>query len=245
MGSPDVVLLRLQGPGDHRALPADWRSQIPGRGLPATTRQFAMAAAPAATHASGHGQRPARDVRTHAARHGRLRPDDGDAAAQYLYATLNHGTPLYTWCEERGPEPGSAKSTGDRQHLWTPVAVVRAIRDCFLMEDSGGLNLALGADRQWLAGGGPVGMERGATHFGPVTFQMRYDKANSRVSGQIQFVEDRPCPWARLHIRLPGKLRVVAVNRESGAEILPNGEALQWKLPRGKLRFQATIGEAK
>ena len=170
---------------------------------------------------------------------------NGDAAAKYLYATLNHGTPLYTWCEERGPEPGSVKCTGDRQHLWTPVAVVRAIRDCLLMEDSGGLNLALGTDRQWLAGGDPVGMERGATHFGPVNFQMRYDKANSRVSGELQFFEDRPCPWAKLHIRLPGKLRVEAVNRESGAEILSNGEALQWKLPCGKLRFQATIAEPK
>jgi hypothetical protein len=174
-----------------------------------------------------------------------LAQGDGDAAVQYLYATLNHGTPLYTWCEERGPEPGSAKCTGDRQHLWTPVAVVRAIRDCLLMEDSGGLNLALGADRQWLAGGDPVGMERGVTHFGPVTFQMRYDKANSRVSGQVRFFEDRPCPWAKLHIRLPGKLRVKAVNQESGAEILPNGEALQWKSPRGTLLFQATIGESK
>ena len=32
---------------------------------------------------------------------------NGDAAAKYLYATLNHGTPLYTWCEERGQEPGT------------------------------------------------------------------------------------------------------------------------------------------
>ena len=50
---------------------------------------------------------------------------NGDAAARYLYATLNHATPLVTWCEERGPEPGASKCTGDRQHLWTPVAVVR------------------------------------------------------------------------------------------------------------------------
>ncbi len=63
---------------------------------------------------------------------------NGDAAAQYLYATLNHGTPLYTWCEERGPEPGSSNCTGDRQHLWTPVAVVRAIRDMLVMEKATG-----------------------------------------------------------------------------------------------------------
>ncbi len=62
----------------------------------------------------------------------------GDAAAEYLYATLNHGTPLYTWCEERGQEPGTTKITGDRQHLWTPVAVVRAVRDCLVWSTATG-----------------------------------------------------------------------------------------------------------
>ena len=56
---------------------------------------------------------------------------NGDAAARYLYATLNHGTPLVTWCEERGPEPGSSNCTGDRQHLWTPVAVVARCATCW------------------------------------------------------------------------------------------------------------------
>ena len=30
--------------------------------------------------------------------------NEGDTAIKLLYATLNHGTPLYTWCEERGEE---------------------------------------------------------------------------------------------------------------------------------------------
>ena len=95
---------------------------------------------------------------------------NGDAAARYLYATLNHGTPLLTWCEERGPEPGSSNCTGDRQHLWTPVAVVRAIRDMLVMEKGDGLNLALGTAREWLASGKPVGIAAASTHFGPVSY---------------------------------------------------------------------------
>jgi hypothetical protein len=198
---------------------------------------------------------------------------NGDAAAKYLYATLNHSTPLYTWCEERGPEPGSSKCTGDRQHLWTPVAVVRAIRDCLVMEEGGGLHLALGTDRRWLASGKPVGIERGASHFGNVSFSMQYDKDSSTVKGRLDLpedyeevarrlerepgnaknvekmmekmwlVKDRQCPWAKLHVRLPGKLRLAAVNPESGAEILPGGGALRWKSPRGTLQFQAKVKE--
>jgi len=49
-----------------------------------------------------------------------LLQDEGDRAIQYLYATLNHGTPLYSWCEEPRQQPGSPDCTGDRQHLWTP-----------------------------------------------------------------------------------------------------------------------------
>ena len=54
---------------------------------------------------------------------------NGDATAEYLLATLNHGTPLYTWCEERGQEPGTNKISGDRQHLYTPVALLGLVRD--------------------------------------------------------------------------------------------------------------------
>ena len=76
--------------------------------------------------------------------------DEGDKAAKYLYATLNHGTPLYSWCEERGQEAGSKETTGDRQHLWTPLAVARFIRDALVMEDGDTLHLGRGVDREWL-----------------------------------------------------------------------------------------------
>ena len=126
---------------------------------------------------------------------------NGDAAVRYLYATLNHGTPLYTWCEERGPEPGAKKCSGDRQHLWTPVAVVRAIRDMLVMEDvkdAGGLHLALGTAREWLASGRPVGIADAATHFGPVSYRMQYDPASSQVRGEVQFAADSTAAWAVL-----------------------------------------------
>ena len=94
---------------------------------------------------------------------------NGDAAARYLYATLNHGTPLLTWCEERGPEPGSSNCTGDRQHLWTPVAVVRALRDMLVMEQGEGLRTGPG-HRSRVAGLGQAGGHRR----GPHPFRVRF-----------------------------------------------------------------------
>ncbi len=176
----------------------------------------------------------------HLARH------NGDAAAGYLYATLNHATPLVTWCEERGPEPGAAKCTGDRQHLWTPVAVVRAVRDCLVMEEQNNLHLAMGTARHWLDGRGPIGVDRAASRFGPVSYLLQFDPATSSVTGQLTIDSQEPRftspAQASLHVRLPAGLRLKSVNRESGATLSSDGEALQWKAPRGTMRFAASVG---
>ncbi|MCY2989545.1 MAG: hypothetical protein NTY19_16965 [Planctomycetota bacterium] len=166
---------------------------------------------------------------------------NGDAAARCLYATLNHGTPLYTWCEERGQEPGTSKCSGDRQHLWTPVAVVRAIRDSLVWEEGDGLRLALGTDRSWLAGGKPVGIADAPTHFGRVSYQLQYDAAKAQVTGRVQFPENATAAWADLLVRLPGGLRLMAVNPESGAALLPAGQGLRWEKPRKIFEFVAQV----
>ena len=166
---------------------------------------------------------------------------NGDAAVKYLYSTLNHGTPLYTWCEERGLEPGTTKCSGDRQHLWTPVAVVRVIRDMLVLEKEDGLNLALGTAREWLGSGKPVGISGACTHFGMVSYQMQYDSTRSVVTGEINFAEHSHAGWAVLHIRLPKGLKVNSVDHDSKAIVLPDGLGLRWNMPRGTIKFSANI----
>ncbi len=166
---------------------------------------------------------------------------NGDAAARYLYAVLNHGTPLFTWCEERGQEAGTSECTGDRQHLWTPVAVVRCIRDCLVMERKGGLELALGTPRDWLPGGHEVGIENAPTYFGRVTWKMSYDDAAGRVQGVVSLARGANPPRVTLHIRLPEGRRIASVDSASGASVTPDGSALTWNSPRGSHRFVATV----
>ncbi|MEN6456115.1 MAG: hypothetical protein ABFD10_17825, partial [Prolixibacteraceae bacterium] len=148
---------------------------------------------------------------------------NGDTAVRYLYSTLNHGTPFYTWCEERGQEPGTTKTSGDLQHLWTPVAVVRFIRDMMVMENGDGLNLALGTAREWLASGEKIGISGACTHFGKVSYHMQYDSTKSKVTGEICFDEHTSAAWANLYIRLPEGLNVKSVDPGSKAVILPDG----------------------
>jgi hypothetical protein len=172
---------------------------------------------------------------------------EGDAAAKYLYATLNHGTPLYTWCEERGQEKGTTTCTGDRQHLWTPVAVVRCLRDCLVMEDGGGkgLELGLGIDREWLASGEPVGIAKASTHFGDVTYAMRYDAEKGVVKVSVTAPKRVQAEWVRVHVRLPGGMKVASVKAKGGAvvKVEENGEAIRWVKPEGRLEVEVGVGK--
>jgi hypothetical protein len=160
--------------------------------------------------------------------------NEGDPAAALFYATLNHGTPLYTWCEERAPEPGATQCTGDRQHLWTPVAVVRCLRDMLVMEDAGGLHLARGTDRDWLASGQPVGIENACTHFGAISYQIAFNPADGSVKGEAIFPENG-LKSATLHIRLPKGRKIATLGPTCTASPLPDGSGIVWDAPAGKM----------
>lgn len=169
--------------------------------------------------------------------------NEGDAAARYLYATLNHGTPLYSWCEERGQEAGSNQCTGDRQHLWTPIAVGRFIRDALAMEDGDALHLARGTARQWLADGQAVKVNGINTHFGPVSYVMRYSAQSERVSGVIKLMSDQPTPKLVLHVRLPDGLKLASLEKTPGASLSLDGSTIEWSNASGSIPFEAAVGK--
>lgn len=172
--------------------------------------------------------------------------NEADEAADLLYATLNHATPLYTWCEERGQEPGAKEVTGDRQHLWTPVSVTRFVRDCLVMEDGKALHLGRGAHGAWLGGGKAVGIVDAPTHFGRISYEMKYDTAAGQVSGRVSLMrkegENLLSPDAVvLHVRLPKGLKIASVDAGSKASVAADGSGLQWEAFTGEQTFQAVV----
>jgi len=171
--------------------------------------------------------------------------NEGDEAAALLYATLNHATPLTTWCEERGPEPGAKEVTGDRQHLWTPVSVVRAVRDSLIMELGDTLCLARGIDRDWLGSGQPVGITDAPTYWGRLSYEIQYDAASGKLRGRIALGESpggaAPLTSITLQARLPHPLRLASVNPESGATVSSDGSTLSWQPFTGERSFEASV----
>jgi hypothetical protein len=170
--------------------------------------------------------------------------DEGDIASKLLYATLNHGTPLYTWCEERGQEPNTKQTSGDRQHLWTPVSVVRFVRDALVMEDPDTLHLARGIDRSWLGSGKTVAVESAPTHFGAISYDLKFDKASLKLTGDIRFPTNGTLERAVLHCRLPSGFRVTALSGASGGIVSGDGTTVVWNNPSGSVHLDARVAAA-
>ena len=144
----------------------------------------------------------------------------GDAAIAYLYSSLNHGTPLFTWCEERGLEPGSKKTSGDRQHLWTPVAVVRFLRDALVFEQDGNLHFAIASARSWLLPGKVIEVKDAPTHFGTTSYRMESELERNVIRVRISPPTRNPPHQIVLHVRHPRKapmqsLKINGVNSAS------------------------------
>jgi hypothetical protein len=165
---------------------------------------------------------------------------DGDAAIRYLYSSLNHGTPLYTWCEERGQEPSAKKISGDRQHLWAPVAVLRLLRDALVMEQAERLHLGLGTARSWLQQGKTVGVREAPTHFGTVSYRIESDVTHRTIRADVQPPRRRTVQEIVLHLRHPERaaLKGVTINGRATGEFDRQNEWV--RLPQeGPLRVVA------
>ena len=169
-----------------------------------------------------------------------LHRGQGDAAVRYLYATLNHGTPLFSWCEERGQEAGASNCTGDLQHLWTPLAVSRFIRDALVMEEEDTLHLARGTARQWLDNNQILSARDLMTHFGKVSYELCYFKSKGFLKGSIE-LNGGKAPMLTLHVRLPDNKRVITLSDNNDGTVSNDGRRLIWRNFGNKAVFEAHV----
>ncbi len=128
-----------------------------------------------------------------------LREKLGDEAVKYLYPTVNHASPFVTWCEERGSEAGSERKSGDAQHLWTPLAVCRYIRDALNCNIGSRLCLASGTPRSWLSVGKSIGVKNSRVYNGVINYTVTRE---SRDKIHIFLQSDQLCSLGAIEIFL-------------------------------------------
>ena len=110
-----------------------------------------------------------------------LRMGRFEMARQYLYPALNHASPFVTWCEERGVEKNTSKTSGDRQHLWTPLAILQYLVDAIFFEDKNSVNIFYGICPEWLQTSA-VDIKNLRTPWGKTDVSLRY------IEQQCEFV---------------------------------------------------------
>jgi hypothetical protein len=167
---------------------------------------------------------------------------NGDTPSTYLYAALNHATPLFTWCEERLPEKGSGTKTGDLQHAWTPIAIARLMRDAMVMEEGTTLHLLRASARQWLSSERPLGIRDAVTHFGSVSFEVRYDAPRKRVEGFVELSPLAQVSRTCLHVRLEEGLKIASFRAQPDAVLDDSRTIISWDRSNGTMSFQADMG---
>jgi hypothetical protein len=166
---------------------------------------------------------------------------NSDAPSEYLYAALNHATPLFTWCEERLPEKGSGTKTGDLQHAWTPVAIARFMRDAMVMEEGMTLHLLRASARQWMSSERPLGIRDAVTHFGTVSFEVHYDADSRRVQGFVELSPPARVPRVCLHVRLEEELKIASFHALPDAVLDDTRTVIVWEQANGTMSFHADV----
>lgn len=111
------------------------------------------------------------------------------------------------------------------------------MRAFLLREEDGALHLAPGAPRAWFAAGQSFGVERMASFFGEVTYQVQ--ASSSGVTIHVNLDEGRLPRELVIHVRLPGQQAVKAV-QANGKPVSFDSlqEVVRLTAPTGKLTIQ-------
>jgi hypothetical protein len=116
------------------------------------------------------------------------------------------------------------------------------LRAFLIWEEGTALHLAKGAPRAWFAPGQYFGVRDMATHFGPLTYQVRSDHAS--VTVEIHVPDRHPPETLLLHLRRPEGQRIQAVTVDSvpHAGWDQEAEVVRVAAPSGTLVVRARYG---
>ena len=127
-----------------------------------------------------------------------------EEARKYLYPALNHASPFVTWCEERGAEKDSAKISGDKQHLWTPLSVGQYLTEALFFENENAVHICAGACPEWLSEGKEISVKGFYSHYGKTDFAVR------NIGGEYTFdIKTERKIEKEIHLHLPGEIRKI------------------------------------
>lgn len=188
-----------------------------------------------------------------------LERDEPDRALVSFYGKLAHGFTRDTFvgCEGSSilPMYGDGPS-GGRQMYLPPNSAANAsyqqqlryllVQDYDTLRDDGradALRLMFATPRRWLADGKEIRVQRAPTQFGEVSFTVRSQLKDGRVTAELKLPERTPSK-SFLRLRLPDGWRVSGAEANGIKLEVENGETINLAPVRGDVKLRATVKKA-
>lgn len=151
--------------------------------------------------------------------------DKADISADYLVSALNHGTPLFTWCEERTEEKGAKKITGDLQHAWTPICITQFVRDMLISDhlfNDDMLHITCAVPRYFYEEGNLIEVKDAPTFWGKISFRIQISEETITFTTDLKAFDKskKLC----IYLRLPDKNAKVSLASTSGGSLIITGQ---------------------
>lgn len=109
------------------------------------------------------------------------------------------------------PLPTLADWAGDHFKTSDEAMVAMWLRMMFIQEDGDTLYLGRGLPREWLGSEEGIAIRNAATHFGPMSFEMRWVDGAERIIAQVDPPRRKPPARTMLRFRHPEKARLIGV----------------------------------
>jgi hypothetical protein len=161
----------------------------------------------------------------------------GSRESNPIYASDHHLRTPYKTSEVTDPLPcSSAVALLLLRHMLVTE------ESCGAGEFTGTLQLLWGAPRQWFRHGARIRIDNAATHFGPVSFEVRSDLRRGVISATITPPTRDPCAAIHLRLRHPDNLKFnrITVNGRRHDAFDPARELVMVSNPRDKIIIQAS-----
>ena len=122
-------------------------------------------------------------------------------AADALYASANHASPVYNWREEQHSRDLHDFYWGDMPHNWGSAEFLRLAVHLLQMDRGTELHLLEGIPEEWLRAGSTTSLQGVATPFGLLTMQLAVAKNGKTAKLTVEPLKDKSCTALVVHTR--------------------------------------------
>jgi hypothetical protein len=113
------------------------------------------------------------------------KPDRAQSLLEWFFKDQRPAS-WYQWAEVVWRDPSTPKFIGDMPHTWVGSDYIRSVLDMFAYERESDSSLVVGAGipESWVMDKPGVTVRKLSTHYGPLSYTMRNESGNVRVSMQ-------------------------------------------------------------